>query len=276
MPTPTSCRRPSVRAEHREPLQARGEAAHRVGRSQGQQGSESHPGRVSRRARAHRVQRRAAFRRSAGDPETQGAAGADPQLELDVLHLQRGAARLRVRAGPGSRQEPRRAARDHRAAESRGAVPVSRRGAGRSHRGGIDEDCRSERSKYAFSAPYQFVNELLVVPADDTATRSLADLKGKKIAVRKSSSYYQTLVDFQRELGFEIERLARGPRDRGRPRAGGRAQDRQRRSPTRASCRSSSPTTKRSAPWAPSATEGSRLGRCAKTSPSSKPRPTRI
>jgi membrane-bound lytic murein transglycosylase F len=62
-------------------------------------------------------------------------------------------------------------------------------------------------SKYAFSAPYQFVNELLVVPADDTATRSLADLKGKKIAVRRSSSYYQTLVDFQRELGFEIDVL---------------------------------------------------------------------
>ncbi len=66
----------------------------------------------------------------------------------------------------------------------------------------------AEREKrYALSAPYQFVNELLVVPADDTATRSLADLKGKKIAVRKSSSYYQTLVDFQRELGFEIQVL---------------------------------------------------------------------
>jgi membrane-bound lytic murein transglycosylase F len=61
--------------------------------------------------------------------------------------------------------------------------------------------------KYAFSAPYQFVNELLVVPAGDTTTRTLADLKGKKIAARKSSSYYQTLKDFQGELGFQIDVL---------------------------------------------------------------------
>jgi membrane-bound lytic murein transglycosylase F len=61
--------------------------------------------------------------------------------------------------------------------------------------------------KYAFSAPYQFVNELLIVPAKDTTTKGLSDLKGKKISVRKSSSYYQTLASLQDELGFEIEIL---------------------------------------------------------------------
>ena len=61
--------------------------------------------------------------------------------------------------------------------------------------------------KYAFSAPYQFVNELLIVPVNDTTTKGLSDLKGKKISVRKSSSYYQTLASLQDELGFEVEIL---------------------------------------------------------------------
>jgi len=66
----------------------------------------------------------------------------------------------------------------------------------------------SEREQeYAFSAPYQFVNELLIVPATDTSTQGLADLKGKKISVRKSSSYYQTLSSLKDELGFEIDVL---------------------------------------------------------------------
>jgi membrane-bound lytic murein transglycosylase F len=63
------------------------------------------------------------------------------------------------------------------------------------------------QEKFAFSAPYQFVNELLIVPAKDKTTKALADLKGKKIAVRKSSSYYQTLAAFQGQLGFQIELL---------------------------------------------------------------------
>lgn len=129
-------------------------------------------------------------------------------------------------------------------------------------------------SKYAFSAPYQFVNELLVVPADDTATRSLADLKGKKIAVRR-----ELLPDargFSARARLRNRRPARGPRDRGRSRAGGRAQDRS--DAGRFEHRADRAHLQRCDPlrWHRRRPEGSRLGKCARTSPSSKPPPIRI
>lgn len=63
-----------------------------------------------------------------------------------------------------------------------------------------------ERKKdFDFGAPYNFVSELLVVPATDTKTQGLADLKGVKIAVRKSSSYYTSLEKLKAQHGFEIE-----------------------------------------------------------------------
>ena len=61
--------------------------------------------------------------------------------------------------------------------------------------------------KFAFSAPYQFVSELLIVPAKDKTTKGLPDLKGKAVSVRKSSSYYETLMNFRDTLGFKIELL---------------------------------------------------------------------
>jgi len=61
--------------------------------------------------------------------------------------------------------------------------------------------------KFAFSARYQFVSELLIVPAKDKTTKGLPDLKGKAISVRKSSSYYETLMNFRDSLGFKIELL---------------------------------------------------------------------
>lgn len=61
------------------------------------------------------------------------------------------------------------------------------------------------RQEFAFSAPYNRVSELLVVPAADKTTRSLADLRGKRIAVRRSSSYYQALAPLQAQHGFELE-----------------------------------------------------------------------
>lgn len=46
-----------------------------------------------------------------------------------------------------------------------------------------------ERSRgFAFTAPYNRVSELLVVPANDRTTQGLADLRGRKIVVRRSSS----------------------------------------------------------------------------------------
>jgi len=63
-----------------------------------------------------------------------------------------------------------------------------------------------ERKKtFDFSAPYAHASELLVVPAGDKATKSLADLKGRKIAVRRSSSYFETLSALKAKNGFELE-----------------------------------------------------------------------
>ena len=65
-----------------------------------------------------------------------------------------------------------------------------------------------EREKrFSFSAPYQFVSELLIVPAKDKTTKSLSDLKGKTVSVRKSSSYYETLMTMKDSLGFQIALL---------------------------------------------------------------------
>jgi membrane-bound lytic murein transglycosylase F len=61
------------------------------------------------------------------------------------------------------------------------------------------------RQEFAFTAPYNRVSELLIVPAKDHTTRSLADLHDRKIAVRRSSSYYQTLAPLQARYGFELE-----------------------------------------------------------------------
>jgi membrane-bound lytic murein transglycosylase F len=67
----------------------------------------------------------------------------------------------------------------------------------------------AERSReFVFTSPYNKVSELLVVPATDRTTRSLADLRGRKIAVRRSSSYYQTLAPLQAQHGFELEPVA--------------------------------------------------------------------
>ena len=65
-----------------------------------------------------------------------------------------------------------------------------------------------ERQKsFAFSSPYQTVSEVVVVAAKDKA-QSLADLKGRKITVRKSSSYYESLKALEATQGFEIDLAA--------------------------------------------------------------------
>src|SRR5262245_36628347 len=61
------------------------------------------------------------------------------------------------------------------------------------------------RREFAFTTPYNRVSELLIVPARDRTTRSLADLRDRKIAVRRSSSYYQALSPLQARYGFELE-----------------------------------------------------------------------
>ena len=67
----------------------------------------------------------------------------------------------------------------------------------------------AERSReFAFTTPYNRVSELLVVSTKDKTTRSLADLQGRKIAVRRSSSYHQALAPLQATHGFELLAVA--------------------------------------------------------------------
>lgn len=62
----------------------------------------------------------------------------------------------------------------------------------------------AERAKeFAFTAPYNEVSELVVVNAKSPAN-ALADLKGVKVLVRKSSSYYQTLQASQAQYGYTV------------------------------------------------------------------------
>jgi peptidoglycan lytic transglycosylase F len=69
-----------------------------------------------------------------------------------------------------------------------------------------------ERKKeFAFTVPYNRVSELLIVPATDQRTQGLGDLRGKTIAVRRSSSYHETLVPLQSQHGFQ---MALVPEDR--------------------------------------------------------------
>lgn len=61
-----------------------------------------------------------------------------------------------------------------------------------------------ERAKeFAFTSPYNEVSELVIVNAKSSA-HALADLKGVKISVRKSSSYFQTLQANQAQYGYSI------------------------------------------------------------------------
>ncbi len=64
-----------------------------------------------------------------------------------------------------------------------------------------------ERAQHvAFSAPYLLVDEVLVQRTDgESLVKTPVDLKGRTIAVRKSSSYYDSLEGLQKRLGFELD-----------------------------------------------------------------------
>ncbi len=52
----------------------------------------------------------------------------------------------------------------------------------------------------AFSVPYLYVDEYLITARADSLPETVADLAGMEISVRQSSSYYQTLIDVQKEV----------------------------------------------------------------------------
>ena len=52
----------------------------------------------------------------------------------------------------------------------------------------------------AFSVPYLYVDEYLITARADSLPETVADLAGMEISVRQSSSFYQTLIDVQKEV----------------------------------------------------------------------------
>ena len=60
-------------------------------------------------------------------------------------------------------------------------------------------------AKYLFSRPYNEVSELLVVATEKQTIKSLKDLSGEEITVRKSSSYFPKLIILQEGHDFEIK-----------------------------------------------------------------------
>ena len=52
----------------------------------------------------------------------------------------------------------------------------------------------------AFSVPYLYVDEYLITAWADSLPETVADLAGMEISVWQSSSYYQTLIDVQKEV----------------------------------------------------------------------------
>ena len=61
-------------------------------------------------------------------------------------------------------------------------------------------DTPEREAKTTFSVPYHFVDEYLIVPAGESVPDSLGDLAGMEISVRKSSAYYQTLLELQKQV----------------------------------------------------------------------------
>lgn len=58
----------------------------------------------------------------------------------------------------------------------------------------------TRKTQTAFSAPYLYVDEILIMAAGDSLPESLAELAGIEISARPSSSYYETLVSLQQQI----------------------------------------------------------------------------
>ncbi len=61
-------------------------------------------------------------------------------------------------------------------------------------------DTPERKARTAFSVPYNYVDEYLIVPAGEGSPTAIEDLAGMEISVRQSSSYYQTLLDLQQRV----------------------------------------------------------------------------
>lgn len=63
----------------------------------------------------------------------------------------------------------------------------------------------ARQGRFAFSEPYNTVSELVALAAGERVVRSPEDLKGRKVTVRRSSSYFETLTRLREKIGFEID-----------------------------------------------------------------------
>lgn len=61
-------------------------------------------------------------------------------------------------------------------------------------------DTPDRKAKTAYSVPYHYVDEFLIVPAGERIPESLDDLAGMAISVRASSAYHQTLLNLQNQV----------------------------------------------------------------------------
>lgn len=56
------------------------------------------------------------------------------------------------------------------------------------------------KAQVRFASPYNRVNEVIVTGGSNTGIKKKEDLSGRMVAVRKSSSYYESLVDINSQL----------------------------------------------------------------------------
>ncbi len=64
------------------------------------------------------------------------------------------------------------------------------------------------KKKVAFTEPYNYVKEVVIVRKNDKAVKSPLDFVGKTVHVRKSSSFYESLMAIKKKgLDFEIVQL---------------------------------------------------------------------
>ncbi len=65
-------------------------------------------------------------------------------------------------------------------------------------------DTPAREKRVAFSRPYLYVDQVLVERRRGPQAKRFTDLRGKTVAIRESSSYWQRLEPLQKKYGFEL------------------------------------------------------------------------
>lgn len=61
-----------------------------------------------------------------------------------------------------------------------------------------------EQEGIVFSDPYHYASELIITKKDDNSIQTIDDLSGRNIHTRKSSSYWHTMKDLQKQVDFNL------------------------------------------------------------------------